>query len=122
MGQPNEAAEHTVTVEPICEVGISGTTDDVTLVPIGTRFSVEQRPQPLAIELCVGRRSRFPKELPELKIAGERPYARKLQLEQREMGLVEVDRVDLRRLRSQIGQRVAAAGGDGNDRRPRRQL
>ena len=38
------------------------------------------------------------------------------------MRLVEVDRIDLGRLRGEIGQRVAAAGRDGDDGRAERKL
>src|SRR5215471_8484737 len=38
------------------------------------------------------------------------------------MRLVGIDGIDLRRLRGQVGQRVASAGRNGDDRRPDRQL
>ena len=82
---------------------------------------VQHRPQPLAIERGVGDRGGLAEELPEFGVAGESTKPRELELEQREVRLVEVDRVDLRRPRREIGQRVAAAGGDGDDGRADRQ-
>ena len=56
MGKADEAAEHAVAIEPVGEIGMARTSDDVALVPIGARVGVEHRPQPLAIELASWRR------------------------------------------------------------------
>ena len=51
----------------------------------------------------VGGRGSFSEELPEVGIVGEGPDACELELEQRKMRLVEVDAIDLRRLRGELG-------------------
>ncbi len=122
MRKTDEAAEHTVAVKSVGEIGMPRTADHVALVPIGARIGVQHQPQPLAIELRVGGRSGLAEELPELGVTGKCAKPGKLELEQRKMRLVEVDGIDLGRLRGEIGQRVAAAGGDRDDGRAERQL
>src|ERR1019366_572187 len=117
MGKADEAAEHAMAIEPVCEIGIPRTSNDVALVPVSARLPVKHRPQPLPIESGVGGRGSFAEKLPEFGIAGAGTNTGKLELEQRKVRFIEVDRVDLSRLRGEIRQRVASAGGDGDDGR-----
>src|SRR6202043_1841387 len=122
MGKANETAEHAVAVKPVREIGMPRTPDDVALVPVSPRIRIKHRPQPLAIEFEIRRRSRLTEELPELVISREGTDTGKLELEQRKMGLIEVDRVDLGRLCGQVRQRVAPARRNRDDGRSQRQL
>src|SRR5262249_8391076 len=92
MRKPDEAAGHAVTIEAVCKMGVPRTPDEVTLVPIATRLMIEQRPQPFAIETGIGGRGPLSEELPELRIVGECPDTSELELEQREVRVVEIDR------------------------------
>ena len=121
MGEADEAAEHAVTVEPVGEIGMARTSKDVEPVPVSARARVQHRSQPIAIEPGVGDRGGLAEELPEFGVAGESTKPRELELEQRKVRLVEVDRVHLGRSRREIGQRVASAGRDGDDGGPDRQ-
>src|ERR1700682_3730273 len=121
MGKADEAAEHAVAIEAVGEISVPRTPDAVALVPIGARIGVEHQPQPLAIKLGIGARRGLAEELPEFRIAREGTQPRELELEKRQMSLIEIDGVDLRRLRGEIGQRVASTGGNGDDGRSDRQ-
>ncbi len=122
MGQADEAAEHAMAIEPVGEISIARPADGVALVPIGARVGIEPEPQIVAVALGIGRRIGFTEELPEIVVFREGAKAGQFELEQRQMGFVEIDREHLRRLGREIGQRVAAAGRDGDDGRTNRQL
>src|SRR5579871_4009926 len=98
MSKPDQAAEHPVPIESVGEMGMSRPAENVSLVPIEARFGIEQRPQPFAIESSVRTRCGRTEELPEILIAGEGAYAGKLELEKRQMRLIEIDGIDLRGL------------------------
>src|SRR5581483_4679413 len=117
MGKADETAEHAVTVEAIGEVGVARAADDVAPVPIVARLRVKPRPQSLAIQFRIAGRVGCAEELPEIRIVGKGTQARELQLEERKMRLVEIDRINLRRLSGEIGQRIASARRDGDDGR-----
>ncbi len=106
----DEAAEHAVAVEAVGEIGMARTPDDVTLVPVSARIGIQHRSQPLAIERGVGARGGLAEELPEFGVAGKCPKRRQLELEQRKVRFIEVDRVHLGRSRGEIRQCVAPAG------------
>src|SRR5258708_14808726 len=110
MGKADEAAEHAVPVKPVCEIRMPRTPEDVALVPVCARIGIEPGAQMLAINRGIGARGGLAEELPEFGIVGKGTKPGELELEQREVCLVEVDGVDLRRLRGQIRQRVASAG------------
>jgi hypothetical protein len=95
MRETDEAAEQAVAVESVGEIGMPRAPNHIAFVPIGARLVVEQRPQAIAIEPDVGGRGRFAEKLPELGVVGEGADAG--ELEQREMRLVEIDCIDLRR-------------------------
>ena len=121
MGKADEAAEHAVTVKAVGEIGMPRPPDDVELVPIGARL---RGPAPAAADRDRGRigdRGGLAEKLPEFGVAGKSTKPRELELQQRQMRLVEIDRVDLGRSRREIGQRIASAGGDGDDGRSDRQ-
>src|SRR5580704_9736837 len=71
MGKANETAEHAVAVKPVREIGMPRTSHDVALVPVSARIRVQHRPQPLAIEFEIRRRSGLTEELPEIAIFRE---------------------------------------------------
>src|SRR5579871_1141333 len=117
MGKTDETAKHAVTVEAVREISMPWPANDVALVPITARLRIEQRPEPLAIKLGVGRRVGRAEELPEIRIVGKSAQAGQFQLEKRKMRLIEIDRVNLGRARHQIGQRIATARGNRDDGR-----
>ena len=102
MGKADKAAEHAVAIEPVGEMGVPRTPDNVQLVPVRSCFRIERRPQPLAIKFGVRGRRGFAEELPEIRIFGESAKSREFELEQRKVRLVQVDRVNLGRLRREI--------------------
>src|ERR1700674_506017 len=121
MGKANETAEHTVAVKPVGEIGMPRTPEDVALVPVSARIRVEHWPQPLAIELEVRGRGGLAEELPELGVSRGGTDTGKLELEQRKVGFIEVDRVDLGWLCGEVRQRVATARRNRDDGRSQRQ-
>src|SRR5580658_7079297 len=108
MGHADEAAEHTVAKEAIGEIGIARTAYRVALVPVGPRLGVEHRSQSIAVECGVRGRGALAEELPEIGVSRQRPKPGELQLEQRKVSFIEVDGVNLSRLRRQIRQRIAS--------------
>jgi hypothetical protein len=121
VGEADKTAKHAMAVETIGEIGMPRTPDQITLVPISARIRVEQQPQPFAIESGIGGRSGLAEKLPEIRVAGEGTKPRKLELEQRKVSFIEVDRIDLRRSRGKIRQRIASARRNGDDSRADRQ-
>src|ERR1700722_12401861 len=122
MGKADKTAEHTVAVKPVCEIGMPRTPDDVALIPVSARIRIKHWPQPFAIELEVRGRGGLAEELPELGISRRGTDTCKLELEQRKVCFVEVDRVDLGWLCGEVRQRVAPARRNRDDGRSQRQL
>src|ERR1700691_1991751 len=117
MSKADEAAKHAMPVEAVCKMSVARAANDVALVPIGARRRIQPWPQPHAIKLGIGGRVGRAEELPEIRIVGKGTQARQLELEESEMRAIEVDRVNLCRLRHQIGERVTTARRDGDDGR-----
>src|SRR5271170_3434055 len=115
MSKTNEAAKNAVTVEAIGEIGVARTAHDVALVPVSASLGIQPRPQSLAIKIRIGARIGRAEELPEIRIVRKGAQASQLELEERKMRLVEIDRINLRGLRGQIGQRVTSARRDRDD-------
>ena len=84
-------------------------------LPIGARDGVEAWRQLAIISRDIGARIGWTEEAVERFIVGQVLQRAKLQPAERDMGAVEVDSDDLGRIGGQIGQRVAAARGDGGD-------
>ena len=101
-------------IESVAEMAVARPPRQVAAVPERARLRVEQRPQRGAIDLGVRLGAAFAEKAPERGIVAEPAQSGDLQVQEGEMGVVEIDGVDLPRLRDEVGQRVAAAGGDGD--------
>src|SRR3954465_7134664 len=105
MAETDEAAERAVTIEAISKMAVARSTrpEQSPLVPVAARILIEQRPQSVEVEACIGFGVAFAEERPEIAVVRKRAQPRELQLEQREMRLVEIDRIDVRGPRREIG-------------------
>ena len=112
---PEEAPEQAVAVEVAREQGDAPAAERRSLVPVGARGRVEPAAQPLVIGRHVGARVGAAEEAEEGLVVGQVLERADLELAERDMRPVEVDRGDAGRIGGQIGQHVAAARGDGDD-------
>src|SRR5580704_15195787 len=104
MSKADKAAKHAMPVEAVGKMDVARAADDVALVPIGPRLRIQPWPQSHAIKLGIRGRVGRAEKLPEIRIVGKGTQARQLELQESKMRPVEIDRVNLRRLRHQVGQ------------------
>src|SRR3954469_22007155 len=104
MREADEMAERTMTKEAVAEVAGARLAAIVALVPERAGIGIQGRPQGFAIANHVGSRGAIAEERPEILVVAHRSEAGQLQLQKRQMRLVEVDGIDLCGLRGEIGQ------------------
>ncbi len=89
--------------------------EKIPSLPVVARFGVEGTADEAPVGGKVGVRIRFAEEPVERAIRGELADRGELELRQRHMRPVQVDRKDFGRVGGQVGEHVAAAGGDRRD-------
>jgi hypothetical protein len=111
----DEAAEQAVAIEIAGEELDPALACEVAPLPIGAADGVEPRRDQPVIGLDIGLGLRLPEEAAEDRMIVDFAQGRELQMPERDMGAVEVDRADLRRIGGEIGQDVAGARGDRDE-------
>ncbi len=122
MARAEEMAEQAVAVEVAGEDADAPAAERPALVPIGARRRVEPGAQALVVDADVGASVGAAEEAEECLVVGQVLQRADLQLAERDMSAVEVDRGDASGIGGQVGEHVAAARSDGDDLVPRTDL
>ena len=122
MPRRDEASEQSVTIEIAGEPRDAPPPRDIAALPVGARRRIEMRGDEIAIEMHVATIVGRAEEAVERGVVRQVLRRREFEFQKRDMRLVEIDRVDARRISGEIAHDVAAAGGNRDHPALRRQL
>ena len=112
MSEPDEAAKQPLPVDPAGEMRNPPAPGEVAALPISAALRVEMWRNRLAVNRRVFLVVGFREEPTEAFVIGQVADRRDLELAQRDMRTIKIDRDHFGGVGSEIGQRVAAAAGD----------
>ncbi len=115
VARPEEMPEQAVAVEIAGEYADAAAAEHTTPVPVGARGGVEAGAQPLVVDVQVCAGVGTAEEAEERMIVRQMPERTDLELAERHMRSVEIDRGDAHWIGGEIGEHVAPARGYGDD-------